>query len=91
MPRKLPEEFQVKELAPLCLASTPQEAEEIETVLDGAGMDYTFDITPLSPEGVFSILFGSPKEGVLFLVPTENFEPCITLLNEAGLSNLVID
>jgi hypothetical protein len=89
--RKQPEEFEGKELAPLCLASTPHEAEEIEKALDEAGMDYTFDITPLSQEGVFSILFGSPKEGVMFLVPTENFEPCITLLKEAGLSHLVIE
>ena len=90
MARKLPEEFQGKELAPLCVASTPQEAQEIEKALDEAGMDYTFDITPITQEGVFSILFGSPKEGVMFLVPAENFESCITLVNEAGLSHLVI-
>jgi hypothetical protein len=89
--RKLPEEFNGKELAPLCLASTPHEAQEIEKTLDDAGMDYTFDITPLSQEGVFDILFGSPKEGVIFLVPTENFESCIRLLKEAGLSHLVIE
>ncbi len=91
MSRRLPEEFQGKELAPLCLASSPQEAQEIETTLDEAGMDYTFDITPLSQAGVFNILFGSPKEGVMFLVPTENVEPCLTLLHEAGLSHLVIE
>jgi len=89
--RKLPEEFEGKELAPLCLASTPQEAEEIEKTLDEAGMDYTFDITPLPREGVFSVLFGSPKEGVMFLVPTEDFDSCITLLDKAGLSHLVIE
>jgi hypothetical protein len=89
--RKLPEEFQGKELAPLCLASTPQEAQEIEKALDKAGMDYTFDITPLSGGGVFSILFGSPKEAVLFLVPTDDFESCMKLLTEAGLSHLVVD
>jgi len=91
MARKQPEEFEGKELVPFCLASTSHEAEEIETALDEAGMDYTFDITPLSQEGVFSILFGSPKEGVMFLVPTENLESCITLLSEAGLSHLVIE
>ncbi len=69
MSRRLPEEFQGKELAPLCLASSPQEAQEIETTLDEAG----------------------PKEGVMFLVPTENVEPCLTLLHEAGLSHLVIE
>lgn len=91
MARRLPEEFEGNELAPLCLASTPQEAEEIEKALDEAGMDYTFDITPLSQEGVFNILFGSPKEGVLFLVPTENFESCVTLLARSGLSPLIIE
>lgn len=91
MARKIPEEFEGKELAPLCLASTPHEAQEIERALDDAGMDYTFDITPLSQEGVFSILFGSPKEGVMFLVPTETFESCIKLLAEAGLSYLIIE
>jgi hypothetical protein len=89
--RKTPEEFEGEELAPLCLASTPHEAEEIERVLDDADMDYTFDITPLSQEGVFNILFGSPKEGVMFLVPTENFGPCVKLLAGAGLSHLIIE
>ncbi len=91
MSRKLPEEFQGKELAPLCLASTSHEAKEIENVLDEAGIDYTFDITPTMQEGVFSILFGSPKEGVMFLVQAENYESCITLLQEAGLSHLIIE
>ncbi len=91
MARKLPEEFQGRELAPLCLASTPQEAEEIEKALDGAGIDYTFDITPLSQDGIFSLLFGSPKEGVLFLVTTDDFDLCLKLLNEAGLSHLAVE
>lgn len=91
MTRKIPEEFEGKELAPLCLASTPHEAEEIEKALDDVGMDYTFDITPLSQEGVFNMLFGSPKEGVLFLVATEDFESCMKLLAEAGLSHLIIE
>lgn len=89
--RIIPEEFKGKELAPLCLASTPHEAEEIEKALNKAGMDYTFDITPLPQEGVFNMLFGSPKEGVMFLVPTENFGSCVKLLAEAGLSHLIIE
>jgi len=91
MARRLPEEFEGRELAPLCLASTPHEAEEIEKALDDADVDYTFDITPLSQKGVFNILFGSPKEGVMFFVPTENFESCVKLLAEAGLSHLIIE
>ncbi len=91
MARKIPEEFEGRELAPLCLASTPHEAEEIERALDEAAIDYTFDITPLSQEGVFNILFGSPKEGIMFLVATENFGSCVKLLAEAGLSHLIIE
>ncbi len=91
MGRKLPEEFEGQELAPLCLASNQHEAEEIEKALDEGGMDYTFDIAPFSQESVFSILFGSTKEGVMFLVTSENFQSCVTLLNEAGLSYLIIE
>jgi hypothetical protein len=90
MPRRLPEEFEGQELAALCLASTPHEAEEIETVLDGAGIDYTFDITPLPQESVLGILFGSIKEGVMFLVPVERRDACVRLLDREGLSNFVV-
>ncbi len=90
MPRKLPEEFEGQELAALCLASTPLEAEEIETALNGAGIDYTFDITPLPQESVLGILFGSVKEGVMFLVPVESRKTCIRLLDREGLSNLIV-
>ena len=90
MPRKLPEEFEGQELAALCLASTPFEAEEIEIALDGAGIDYTFDITPVPQESVLGILFGSVKEGVMFLVPAEKRDACVSLLDREGLSNLVV-
>jgi hypothetical protein len=36
MPRRLPEEFEGKELVPLCLASKLADAKEIESVLDKA-------------------------------------------------------
>lgn len=91
MPRKLPEEFEGKELAPLCLASSPDEAKKIESVLDGAGIDYTFEITPILNTSVFSILFSTTKEGVMFIVPSEQYELCLKLFEEAGLSSLIIE
>lgn len=90
MPRRLPEEFEGKELSPLCFASKIDEAKEIESVLDKEGMDYTFEITPYTRQGVFSILFGGAKEGVMFLVPPENLDPCRDVLIRAGLSHLII-
>lgn len=90
MSRRLPEELEGKELAPLCLASTLNEAKQIESVLDGAGTDYTFEITPLRQQSVFSILFGGRKEGVLFLVPSEKLESCRRALMEAGLPEVII-
>ncbi len=90
MSRKLPEEFDGQELAALCFASTPREAEEIEKVLDVADIDYTFDIAPVPQESVLSILFGSVKEGVMFLVPVEERDTCVRLLDQEGLSNLVV-
>lgn len=90
MAKRLPEEFEGKELSPLCLASRLDEARNIESVLDGAGIDYTFEITPFRKQGVFSIIFGGVKEGVMFLVPSEKLESGRTVLIEAGLSDLII-
>ncbi len=90
MSRKLPEEFEGKDLAALCFASAPREAEDIETVLDGAKIDYTFDIAPVPQESVLGILFGSVKEGVMFLVPVEKRDECVTLLDRKGLSYLIV-
>ncbi len=90
MPRKLPEEFKGKELAPLCLASTPDEAKKIESVLDGAGIDYTFEITPILNASVFSILFSTAHEGVMFLVLSGQYGFCVNLLEKAGISKLII-
>lgn len=91
MSRRLLEELKEKELIPLCLASTIAEAEKIESVLDGADIDYTFEITPIVKKSVLSIIFGSVKEGVLFLVPSERYELCTSLLEKAGLSNLIVE
>jgi hypothetical protein len=91
MSRKLPEEFEVKELAPLCLAVRLSEAREIEAVLDGAGIDYTFEITPVTGGSVLGILFGGMKKGVMFLVQRDEHEHSRRLLEEAGLSGLLIE
>ena len=90
MPRQLPEYFKEKELAPLCLAVNRNEARRIESVLDGSAIDYTFEITSTAKRGLLSILFGSLKKGVMFLVPAEQCQFCKNLLEKAGLSYLVV-
>lgn len=91
MPRRLPEELEGKELVPLCLASKLADAKKIESVLDGANIDYTFEITPVSGKSILSILFGGITKGVMFLVLSEQYELCRSLLEKAGLSSLVIE
>lgn len=91
MARRLPEEMKGRELIPLCFATRPREAEQIESVLDSATVDYTFEIRPLARTSIFSILFGSSKDGVVFLVPSEQFDFCLNLLDKKGLSHLIIN
>lgn len=91
MARRLPEEMKGKELIPLCLAINLDEAKKIESVLNGANVDYTFEIKSISESNVLMILFASAKEGVMFLVSSEQYESCIKLLDKAGLSNLIIE
>ena len=63
MPRKLPEEFEGKEIAPLCIASKLSEANAVESLLDKEQIDYTFEIAPfLSHLGI------GIREWVLFMV-----------------------
>ncbi len=89
MSRRLPEDFEGKELVPLCLATKLEEAKEIEEILDRSGIDYTFEISPLTEQSVFGILFGANKKGVLFLVLAEQLEYCADLLQKAGLERLI--
>ena len=91
MSRRLPEEFKGKELVPLCLATKLEEAKEIEGILDRVGIDYTFEIAPVTEQSVFGILFGANKKGVLFLVLTGQLEYCANLLQEAGLERLIAE
>jgi hypothetical protein len=79
-----------KKLVPLCLAANMRDARRIESVLDGAGVDYTFEITPLTGRSIFGIIFGTMKKGIMFLVPEETYEDCLKLLEDAGLSDLII-
>ena len=90
MPRRLPEEFEVNKLVPLCLALKIAEAKNIESVLDKAGIEYTFELTPVHGKSIFSILFGSIKNGVMFLVKSEQYEVSKSLLDNAGLHGLII-
>jgi len=91
MALRLPEELADRKLGPLCVATKFKEAREIEAVLDSASVDYTVETTPVASQSVFGIIFGSSREGVLFLVPEEQFGTCVDLLEKAGLSHLVIE
>ncbi|MDY6861685.1 MAG: hypothetical protein SV062_01705 [Thermodesulfobacteriota bacterium] len=87
----MPEELEGKELTPLCIAIKRIEAKNIESVLDRSTIDYTFEITPTIGKSIFSIIFGSVKKGVIFLVPNDQYEYCKRLLEGAGLANLIIE
>ncbi len=91
MPRRLPEELKGKKLIPLCLAVKLTEAKNIESVLDKAGIEYTFEITPVHGKSIISIVFGSIRKGVMFLVKSEQYEFCRSLLERAGLYHLIIE
>ncbi len=79
-----------EKLVPLCVAASMRDSRRIESVLDGAGIDYTFEITPLAGKSILGIIFGTMKKGIMFLVPEGIYEKCLTLLEDAGLSGLVI-
>jgi hypothetical protein len=89
--RRLPEELTGVELEPLCVATRFSEAGRVEATLDAAGIDYTFEITPVQSRGVLSMLFGAVKKGVMFLVPRSQRAHCVELLMKEGLSNLLVD
>ena len=91
MSRRLPEELEGIELEPLCVATKFSEAGRIEATLDAAGIDYTFEITPVQSRGLLSMLFGAVKKGVMFLVPRGQHSYCADLLVKEGLSNLLVD
>ena len=91
MTRRLPEELEGKKLVPLCLAVKLADAKKIESVLDRAGIEYTFEITPVQGKSILSLVFGSIRKGVMFLVKIEQYEDCRSLLENAGLYNLIIE
>lgn len=88
MPRRLPEEFEGKELESLCVASKLREAEKIESVLDGEGIEYTFEIIEFSGRNLLSILFGVKREGVMFKVLKEQYDVCRELLTKERIDLL---
>lgn len=85
MPRKLPEDFQGKEISPLCIVAKPTEAEKVESLLDKEGIDYTFSIAPFTG----STGLGGIRVGVLFMVYSGQLNYCCDLLKKAGLSYLI--
>ncbi len=88
MPRRHPDDMEGVALAPLCVAGNTREAERIEVVLDREGVDYTFDIVMLAGG---SGLFGSPKQGVMFLVPSEQEARLREVMVRAGHAKLLIE
>ncbi len=86
MARKLPEEFEEKEIGPLCVAGNLEEANKIERILDKENIDYTVDIVPLSRTFGLTV-----AEGVMFLVHAGQLAYCRSLLEHAGLSNLIVE
>lgn len=91
MPRKMPEEFEGREIYPLCVTTRLDDAKRIESSLDKAGIDYTFEITPVTGGSIMGILFGSNKDGVMFLVLSEQLDFCRELLIKEGLSENIIE
>jgi hypothetical protein len=91
MTRRLPEELEGKKLVPLCLAVKLADAKNIESVLDRAGIEYTFEITPVQGKSILSLVFGSIRKGVMFLVKIEQYEDCRSLLENAGFDYLIIE
>jgi hypothetical protein len=90
MAKKLPEELEGADILPLCLASKLSDAKKIESVLDDAHIDYTFELTPIT-HSITNIVVGSIPNNVMFFVQSEQHELCMGLLEAAGLSSLLID
>jgi hypothetical protein len=90
MPRRLPQEFEGKELVPIFLATKLNEAQEIEEALDKAEIEYTFEITRITGQSLFGVLFGAHKKGILFLIPPEKHECCLNMIQGTGLERLIV-
>jgi hypothetical protein len=88
MSRRLPEELEGKKLVPLCLTDNSGDARKVELILDKNDIDYTFEITGVTG-GFFSIMFGGFRNGVMFLVQSDQYELCRSMLEKAKLSYLL--
>ncbi len=86
----MPDFFYGVELVPLCMTVKLSEAGRIESALDREGVEYTFEIIPAVRRSILSIIFGSAKKGVMFLVPEEKYGLCRTILEKEDLSHLFI-
>jgi len=91
MSKRLPEEFEGNELVPLCLATKLHDAQTIETILDKAEIDYTFEITRVTGQSLFCVLFGTQKKGILFLVSPEKHEYCLNQIQGNRLERLIVE
>lgn len=91
MARRHPDELEGEELTPLAIAARRGDARRIEEALDRSGVDYTFEITEVVGKSVMSILFGSLKKGVMFLVRRADYGTSRDSLQSAGLGGLLVD
>jgi hypothetical protein len=90
MAKRLPEELEGEDILPLCLASKLSDAKKIESVLNKAHIDYTFELTPIT-HGITNIVVGGMPNNVMFFVLSEKYPLCTNLLENAGLSSLLIE
>lgn len=90
MAKRLPEELAGTDILTLCLASKLSDAKKIESVLDNAHIDYTFELKPIT-HGITNIAVGGIPNNVMFFVYSEQHKLCIGLLEEADLSSLLIE
>ena len=81
--------MQHEELLPLCVVAKLADAKKIESVLDRAGINYTFELTPLT-HGSENLVTGGIRYNVMFYVPAPKLEHCIILLDTAGLSSFTV-
>lgn len=87
MTRRPPEDFEGKQLIPLCVVSNLSEAKKVEAILDEGNIDYTFQKMSIA-SGILS--FGI-RDGIAFLVIHGQLEYCQDLLKKRGLSKLLLD
>ena len=81
--------FVGKEVERVYIASSVEEAERAEKILDGTPFIYAIDLEPFARP--ISFLFGGTRIGAAFYVAPPYAEECWRLLSEHGLSAEIAD